>query len=245
MTHAIRSALILGCTSPISVVLCRHLAEQGCKYFWLVARDPDEIHRLARDLTSRFNVRVGCDQADLLTRGIPDNSAYVLQQESFDLYFVAAGYMGDQSLAQNDPIEALHIADVNYSGLLPWINAICTQERLQHSGHLWLMSSVAGDRGRPTNYYYGAAKAALTTLGEGMALRCRNGPFRVRVIKAGYIDTVMTFGQAPPALCASPDDIARGLLKHLDRSGVEYLPSFWGPIMSLVKALPPALARKL
>jgi decaprenylphospho-beta-D-erythro-pentofuranosid-2-ulose 2-reductase len=245
MKGIIRSAYILGSTSPISVELCRKLAQQGCQRFWLVARDAEENQRLARDLSTRFSLTVNCSQADLLTHRIPSDSTLALQQNSFDLYVIAIGYMGDQSLAQNDPAEALRIADANYSGLLPWINEIITPDRIEHTGRLWLMSSVAGDRGRPSNYNYGAAKAALTTLGEGLALRCRNKPFRVRVLKAGYMDTAMTFGQAPPALCASPEAIACQLLNHPDRNGVEYLPPFWGTIMQIIRALPPALVARL
>ncbi|NET35342.1 MAG: SDR family NAD(P)-dependent oxidoreductase [Cyanothece sp. SIO1E1] len=241
----IKSSLIIGATSPIAVALSRELAQQGCQYFWLVARDQQENGRLAQDLRHRFNVRVDCDTADLRHRELPERSAQMLGQQDFDLYFLAAGYLGDTSHAAIDIGESLRIADVNYTGFLPWINAITTPNRLDRPGQLMFMSSVAADRGRPSNYFYGASKAALTTLGEGLFLRCLDKPFRVSIVKAGYLDTAMTFGQAPAMLCASPQSIARSLVKRCNGRGIQYLPRFWQYIMFLIRLLPPSVVARL
>jgi short-subunit dehydrogenase len=108
-----------------------------------------------------------------------------------------------------------------------------------------VFASVAADRGRPSNYVYGAAKAALTTFCEGLLLRCHGTPFAVRVLKAGFMATPMTEGKAPPALCASPEAIARALVSSPDRRGIAYLPLWWAAIMALVRLLPPAVAHRL
>ena len=108
-----------------------------------------------------------------------------------------------------------------------------------------MFSSVAADRGRPSNYHYGAAKAALTALCEGLLLRCHGKPFAVRIIKAGFMATPMTVGKAPPALCASPESVARDLLRRPNRRGIEYLPWWWSPLMRLIRVFPAPLAAKL
>ena len=133
----------------------------------------------------------------------------------------------------------------NYSGLLPWLTAITTPQRLARPGRLWVFSSVAADRGRPSNYQYGAAKAALTVFCEGLLLRCQGKPFAVRVLKAGFMATPMSVGQAPAALCAAPASIARALLRRPNRRGIEYIPWWWSPLMRLVRWLPAPLAAKL
>ena len=120
-----------------------------------------------------------------------------------------------------------------------------TPERLARPGRLWVFSSVAADRGRPSNYHYGAAKAALTTLCEGLWLRCHKKPFAVRIIKAGFMATPMTEGKAPALLCVSPETVARDLLRRPNRRGIEYLPWWWSPLMWLIRHLPAPIASKL
>jgi len=163
----------------------------------------------------------------------------------FDLYLITAGSLGDAELARSDAGEALRITAANYSGLLPWLTAIATPEGLARPARLWVFSSVAADRGRPSNYHYGAAKAALTALCEGLLLRCHGKPFAVRIIKAGFMATPMTEGKAPPALCVSPESVARELLRSPNKRGIEYLPWWWSPLMLLIRLLPAPLASKL
>ena len=163
----------------------------------------------------------------------------------FDLYLITAGSLGDAELARSDAAEALQITAANYTGLLPWLTAIATPERMARPGRLWVFSSVAADRGRPSNYHYGAAKAALTACCEGLLLRCHGKPFAVRIIKAGFMATPMTVGKAPPALCVSPESVARDLLRRPNRRGIEYLPWWWSALMRLVRLLPAPIASKL
>ncbi|MEY4352739.1 MAG: hypothetical protein RLZZ609_980 [Cyanobacteriota bacterium] len=184
------------------------------------------------------------EQADLMDTASP-LSAHLPQVGDFDLYLITAGSLGDAGRARDDASEALCITAVNYSGLLPWLTAIATPERLARPGRLWVFSSVAADRGRPSNYHYGAAKAALTTFCEGLLLRCHGKPFAVRVLKAGFMATPMTVGKAPPALCSAPEAVARDLLRRPNRRGIEYIPWWWGPFMLLVRLLPASLAAKL
>jgi decaprenylphospho-beta-D-erythro-pentofuranosid-2-ulose 2-reductase len=241
---AIRSAFVLGSTSEVAKAICRELARRGCQRFHLVARNGEANQQLAAEVQQRFGAAVSTEQTDLLV-DVGFHGSRLPQVGEFDLYLITAGSLGDPELARSDAAEALRITAANYSGLLPWITAIATPERIARPGRIWLFSSVAADRGRPSNYHYGAAKAALTALSEGLLLRCYGKPFAVRIIKAGFMATPMTVGKAPPALCASPEAVARDLVRRPDRRGIEYLPWWWSPLMLLIRLLPAPLAAKL
>lgn len=243
-TTTIRSAFVLGSTSEVAKAICRELARRGCERFHLVARNSEANQQLAAELQQRYGAAVSTEQTDLLVDAALEPARRPAVGE-FDLYLLTAGSLGDSELARRDAGEALRILAANVTGLIPWLTAIATPERLARPGRLWVFSSVAADRGRPSNYHYGAAKAALTALCEGLLLRCHGRPFAVRIIKAGFMATPMTVGKAPPALCASPESVARDLLRRPNRRGIEYLPWWWSPLMRLIRLLPAPLASKL
>ena len=110
---------------------------------------------------------------------------------------------------------------------------------------LWVFTSVAADRGRPSNYFYGAAKSALEVFSEGLISRCYKKKFSVRLIKAGYMDSPMAYGKAPKILCINTSRGARLLLKNPFKRGIEYMPWFWNPIMFLIRILPNKIVSKL
>ena len=235
---------MLGSTSEVAKALCREMANRGCGRFHLVARNGEANQVLATELVQIYGAAVSTEQTDLLA----DSSLTPVRRPEvgdFDLYLITAGALGDAELARSDAAEAMRILQANVGGLIPWLTAIATPERLAKPGRLWVFSSVAADRGRPSNYHYGAAKAALTTLCEGLLLRCHGQPFAVRIIKAGFMATPMTVGKAPPALCASPGSVARDLLRRPNKRGIEYLPWWWAALMQLIRVLPAPIASKL
>ena len=240
----IHSAFVLGSTSGVAKAICRELARQGCKRFHLVARNGNANQQLAAELQQHYKAVVSTEQTDLLADAALESTRRPEVGE-FDLYLITAGSLGDAELARSDSREALRITAANYSGLIPWLTAIATPERLAKPGRLWVFSSVAADRGRPSNYHYGAAKAAFTVLCEGLLLRCYGKPFAVRIIKAGFMATPMTVGKAPPALCASPESVSRDLLRRPNKRGIEYLHWWWSPLMRLISLLPASIASKL
>lgn len=243
-TTTIHSAFVLGSTSAVAQAICRELARRGCERFHLVARNSEANQQLAAELKQRYGAAVSTEQTDLLVDAALEPARRPAVGE-FDLYLLTAGSLGDSELARRDAGEALRILAANVTGLIPWLTAIATPERLARPGRLWVFSSVAADRGRPSNYHYGAAKAALTALCEGLLLRCHGKPFAVRIIKAGFMATPMTVGKAPPVLCASPESVARDLLRRPNRRGIEYLPWWWSPLMRLIRLLPAPFASKL
>lgn len=236
------SAWILGSTSATAQAIIHELAGQGCRNFHLVARDRKRNEDFAAELrTQHPSVTVTTDHVDL-----EEPSSTPIQPPDFcDLYLITAGCMGDADLARINSDQAQIITKVNFTNLIPWLTAIVTEERIKKPGSLWVFSSVAADRGRPSNYHYGAAKAGLTRFCEGLLLRCQGHPFAVRILKAGFIASPMTEGKAPTFLCASPKAIASDLLRHPNRRGLEYIPWWWDPVMKLVRRLPAVLASKL
>ena len=235
---------MLGSTSEVAKAICRELASRDCGRFYLVARNEEANQVLARELEEKYGAAVSTESTDLLADSSL-NPVRLPEVGDFDLYLITAGALGDAELARDDAGEAMRILAANMGGLIPWITAIASPERLSKPGRLWVFSSVAADRGRPSNYHYGAAKAALTALCEGVLLRCHGKPFAVRIIKAGFMATPMTVGKAPPAICASPESVARDLLRRPNRRGIEYLPWWWSPLMLLVRLVPTPIASKL
>ncbi len=236
----IRSAFVLGSSSEIAKSICIELAKKGCKKFHLLTRNLESNKTLISFLNDNYVVSITEEKFDLL-----DGDFSRPKVDDFDLYLIAAGDLGNQNNSINDVDEAIRIARCNYTGILRWLIEITKSERLNLKSRLWILSSVAGDIGRPSNYNYGAAKSALTTFANGLYLRCINKPFAVRIFKLGFIYTRMTIGKAPKILCMNPDKLAKLILRKPNRRGIEYLPSWWSLIMKILSIVPAKIISKL
>ncbi len=241
----IESIFVLGSTSTVATAICIELAKKHhCKRFHLISRNPNNNQDLINKLENEYSAFITQETVDLLDSSSIANPTQP-KVDNFDLYLIAAGSLGEAKIARKNHKEALAITAANYSGIIPWITSIASQERISKQGMLWVFSSVAGDKGRPSNYHYGAAKAALTTLCEGLFLRCQGKPFSIRIIKAGYITSPMTIGKAPKFLCIDAVTVAKILLRKPNRRGIEYLPWWWVLILLIVKILPNSITSKL
>ena len=138
-----RSAFILGGNSEIAQEICLHLVQKGTKKFHFVSRDSKKNEIFFKRLKDQFDLEITCEEFDLLKGDLKAKPSIGF----YDLYIIAAGYLGNSILAQNDLGEALKISRVNYYSLIPWINSITTQDRISKPGYLWILSSVAGDLG--------------------------------------------------------------------------------------------------
>ncbi len=241
----IKSTFVLGSTSIVAKAICLELAKNhNCKRFHLISRSPIHNQELINKLENTYNAYVTQEKVDLIDSSKIQNLNKP-KVDNFDLYLITAGSLGNPELARESPLEALEITASNYSGIIPWMTSIASEERLSEKGMLWVFSSVAADKGRPSNYHYGAAKAALTIFCEGLSLRCEGKPFSVRIIKAGYITSPMTKGRAPKMLCVNAMSVAKNLLKKPHRRGIEYVPWWWVLIMSVIKVIPNFITSKL
>jgi len=236
----IKSVWILGSTSTLASEICIQLAQSGCKRFYLLARDNNKNIKFASYLKSVFNVEVDTEEVDLLENQYPPKKLNI----NFDLYIISAGLLKTKK-HQDEYSEELAIIKVNYMSLLPWISSIVTPERIERPGALWILSSVAADKGRPSNYKYGSAKAGLTIYCEGLSLLCHGKPFSIRIIKAGLLDTKMSLGCGPKILISDPKQISKKLLQNPFKNGVEYLPFWWKFIMAIIRFTPAFLLKRL
>ena len=234
----ITSVWILGSTSEIATEICYQLAKKGCKKFCLIARNESKNEAFISKFQSEFNVEIESHKFDLSKKNIPKKNIF----KNYDLYIIASGTIGKKKKSIDEEKE---IFDVNFTSLIPWIKSIVTNERIEKKGSLWIFSSVAGDKGRPSNYQYGAAKSALTIYCEGLANICYGKQFSVRILKAGLINTKMSRNTGPSFLFTSKKKIAKILLRNPYKNGIEYLPFWWGLIMLIIKLTPSIIIKKL
>ena len=238
----INSTFILGSTSEIAKAICIELAKKGCKKFVLIARNKSKNNIFAQELIDKFNVHVITKELDLLQM---EQKYDELQIDDCDLYLLATGYLGSYKKDIIDKNEAINIYTSNYTGVKLMILKIISSFKNDTNRRIWVLSSVASDKGRPSNYQYGAAKAALNIFCEGLFYLNINKKLSIRVIKAGFVGTTKTLKIAPRFLCISPQKFARKLLENTEKRGIEYFPRWWFMIMKLVKILPDSFVSKI
>ena len=236
----IKSIFVLGSTSYVAKDICRELAKRGCKKFTLYSRNIEKNKQFEKELKNKYDLIVDTGYFDLLDKeqDLPDI-------DNHDLYLITVGMLGDGIKARYDSNEALKIINLNFTKLVPWITKITSDYNLARTGRLWVFSSVASDIGRPSNYHYGAAKAALTKFCEGILYRSYKKPFCIRIIKAGYLATPQTLSLASEKLCMRTNDLAKKLLDSPNKRGIEYLPSWWFIVMMLLRIFPSSIISKL
>ena len=232
--------LVLGATSAIAMAVMRQLVSPSA-HFFLVARSKEKLTAVAQDLLVRGALRVDMIVADLDdTQAHPQMLAVATSQlGTIDLALLAHGVLGDQAAAEREYSAAEPILVTNFLSavsLLTWLANYCES---QGRGTLAVISSVAGDRGRKSNYVYGASKAALDAFLSGLRNRCDRSGVQVLTIKPGFVATPMTAHIPKNGLFATPEQVASGILNAVRRHrDVVYVPWFWQPIMTIIKAVP-------
>jgi short-subunit dehydrogenase len=156
------------------------------------------------------------------------------------------GYMTEQQTAQQDFAEARRMIDTNYTSAVSVLNLCANYFEQRRSGFICALSSVAGDRGRQSNYIYGSTKAALDAYLEGMRVRLAKAGVQVLTVKPGFVDTRMTWGLKGMFLVASPDKVARDVWRAIrKRRDVIYTPWFWGGIMAIIRRIPRFIFKRM
>jgi len=239
--------LVLGATSSIAIATMRRLAAPN-RHFMLVARKADRLTAVAQDLLTRGALAVDTWVMDLDdTSAHPDMLASAVQRLGrIDLALIAHGVLGDQQAAEADFELAAAILHTNFIATVSLLTWLGNYFQSQRGGTLAVISSVAGDRGRKSNYVYGTSKGALNIFLEGLRNRIDRDGVNVLTIKPGFVSTPMTAHVEHNALFASPDQIARGIAKAVKRRrDVVYLPWFWRWIMFLVRGVPGRFFKKM
>lgn len=242
------SVLILGATSGIARAVAAEFAANGYGLA-LTARDAAELERVAADLGLRFGVPVTAFPLDLLapeTHKAVLDSCFSLKGNDIEGAVFCIGAAGDSNTAEADPAEARRVLEINFSACIPLLDLLAENFKKQGSGYLCVVSSVAGDRGRQSNYHYGAAKAGISAYLQGLRNRLHPAGVAVITVKPGFVDSRMTFGSKGLFLVASPEKVARGIYRSIRRRrNVVYVPWFWRPIMFLVRLIPEAIFKRL
>lgn len=243
-----KRVLIIGATSAIATACARLWAEQGSEFF-LVARNREKLEQTSADLKARGakEVTLHCMDATDLTAhpNMLKNCLSVMQQ--IDIALIAHGTLPDQKVCEQDVTVALQELNNNGTSVIALLTLLANQLEIQCCGTLAVISSVAGDRGRTSNYLYGTAKAAVSTFCEGLRARLFKVGVHVMTIKPGFVDTPMTQGLALPAkLLATPEQVGLRIVKGIDRrTDTLYAPGFWALIMLVIKLLPTPLFKRI
>lgn len=239
--------LIVGATSAIAQSTARLYAAKGAKFF-LVARNEKKLKAVTDDLTTRGasnieNFVLDINDLERQKLGIGKALSFL---GSIDLLLVAHGTLPDQERCDSDTIYLLEEFHTNATSTMSFLQQISTQFERQKHGSIAVITSVAGDRGRQSNYLYGAAKATISTYLSGLRNRLSKSDVHVLDIKPGFVDTPMTSEIKKGALWAQPDDIAQGIVKALTKGkDVVYLPFFWRYIMLIIRNIPEFIFKKL
>jgi len=236
-----KDVLIIGATSAIAGACARLWAAEGARLF-LVARDEAKLEQVAADLSVRGAATVHTWRMD--ANDFPAHAAMLdaawRELESVDIALIAHGTLPDQAACQADADLALREFLTNGSSIIALLTGLTQRFELQQHGSIAVITSVAGDRGRPSNYVYGSAKAAVSTFCEGLRARLFKVGVSVTDIRPGFVATPMTVGLSlPAALVARPEPVARRIVKGIERKqDVLYVPAFWWGIMAVIRHVP-------
>jgi len=242
-----RNIIILGATSGISQAVAKELlADDVC--FHLVARDAEKLKVVANDLVSR-----GCHSTKsyLLDFNSMSGHANLVDDilegvDSIDLLFLCYGIMFSQQECEANSIKAIEQVTSNYTSAVSLLVLFSERMLEQQYGTIAVVTSVAGDRGRKSNFIYGSAKAGLATYLEGLRYKLHDKGINVLTIKPGFIDTPMTAEIKKGALWASTEQAAKYIVKGIaKRKSIIYVPPFWFFIMMIIKLIPSFIFRKL
>lgn len=229
-------------------------ATQTTEFNALAAATITAVNSSATASTTAFDASATAttDASNAAAKDIAKQSMQVSGHQSsqlvgLDAFFCSVGYLGDQNKAEQDIRECDLIMQANFNGLLPMLTATAQFFKQQRSGSIMVVSSVAGERGRCSNYCYGSSKAAMTAFLSGM--RCSLLPYNVHVmtIKPGYVATRMVaHKKLPPYITASTQRVAKDIVKGFKRrSSVVYTMWLWRYIMAVVRLIPECIFKRL
>jgi decaprenylphospho-beta-D-erythro-pentofuranosid-2-ulose 2-reductase len=239
------SVLILGAHSDIGRALARAYAAAG-RDVVLAARQPERLERDAADLRLRHGVAVtvaDCDILDTARHGSLLDEIGPLPGTVISV----VGFMGQQPASEAEPAAAQRVLRSNFEAPALFLGEVAQRMAARGSGTIIGISSVAGERGRATNYVYGSAKAGFTAFLSGLRNRLAGQGVRVVTVKPGFVATRMTEGmKLPPRLTAQPEEVAAAVLKaELRGRDTIYVRPVWRLIMLVIRLIPEALFKRL
>lgn len=237
--------LVLGGRSDIGLAIAHRFAAAGHPVT-LAARRADTLEEARADIALRHGVEARAVEFDVLdTRAMTDFADGL--DPAPGIVVSVVGTMGEQEESERNPEAAALVMRTNYEGPALVLGLFAQAMAAAGRGTIVGVSSVAGDRGRATNYVYGSAKAGFTAFLSGLRNRLARQGVHVVTIKPGFVATRMTEGMdLPPALTATPEGIADAVFRAVERRrDVVYAKFVWWPLMSVIRAIPEPVFKKL
>ena len=243
-----QSVVLLGAGSEIGQAIVRALVERRARTVVLAGRHPAEYKTFADDLRTAGAERVECVEFD--ATATTSHEAFVADVVArigdVDLALLAWGVQGDQTNDENDPAAAVEVMEVNLVGAVSVGVALSKRLRQQGHGVLAVLSSVAGQRARRSNFVYGASKAGLDAFFTGLGDSLVGSGARVLVVRPGFVHTKLTAGMKAPPLSTTPDEVAAVVVRALETGAEEV----WAPrpfrwVMVVLRHLPRPVFRRL
>lgn len=243
-----KTILVIGATSAIACACARIWASRGERLI-LVARDLDRLELLAADLTVRGAVKVDCVQLDLddLDRHELVLNRIIADYPSIDVSLIAVGVLPEQQACSLDASLAVKQFQTNAVSVMAMLTSLVQRLVKQGHGAIGVITSVAGDRGRPSNFYYGSAKAALSVFCAGLRASLFKQGLTVTDIRPGFVATPMTAGLLlPRKLVSTPERVATDIVRAVERGqSVCYTPGYWYGIMWVIRQIPDFIFKRL
>ena len=242
-----RRALILGARSAIAQAIARSLAQNGWNLV-LAARHSQRLEPVAADLRLRTERTVHLFDFDALDLDMHADLAGRVRAAAgeFHLAVCVFGSMGDAVAERSDTVVMVRTMTTNFTAAAVCLAHLANDFEARGEGGIIGISSVAGDRGRQSNYPYGAAKAGFSTFLQGLRNRLAPRGIHVLTVKPGFVDTPMTHGKEGMFLVASPDRVARDILRAWQKGqDVLYTPWFWRWLLLIIRWIPETLFKRL
>ncbi|NWF67163.1 MAG: SDR family oxidoreductase [Campylobacterales bacterium] len=237
--------LIIGAKSDIAKEVAKEYANAGYDLY-LASREIESLAKFENDLKVRSQIDIKLLEFDLLDFDSHE-SFYNSLNPKPTITICVAGYLGEQKKAQTDFNEAKKIIDTNYTGCVSILNIVANDYEKNRVGSIVGVSSVAGDRGRKSNYIYGSSKAGFSAYLSGLRNRLHDFNVKVLTVKPGFVYTKMTENlDLPQKLTATPEDVAKDIFKA-EQSGkdVLYTKWIWRFIMLIIKHIPEWIFKKM
>lgn len=232
--------IIAGATSTIAMRFAAEVSKNG-HHVILLGRNLEKLALIQSDLRVRYAAHVDYLFFDAVKTDEHESIAKTcieLAKEPINL-LIAFGAMFPGMPSDNSHAQAVTTVEANFTGVVSTIFALMPYFKQQKKGHIVILGSVAGDRGRASNFIYGSAKAALIPFCDGLRATLLSDNVSVTLMKLGFIDTPLTYGKPGVFLAATPEDCARACLRAAQKKSVEkYFPWFWRWIMWIFKCMP-------